>query len=182
VLCLAGVLASGCSSGGDGDAPAGVTQTPADDPVPGAPGGAPGDVPIEGSLAGAWDGCTGAGLRSTYVFTADRFDQYLAFFDAADCTGTPRREGGLVESDEVYTSGTHVLGSAATSEEGLSIRNIDLTTDTVLGNEIFESIRVTEYDILYTGTPDQLVFGVSPGDEAADRPTALDFDMPYIRR
>ena len=187
LVCLLG--AAGCGSGsgsGSNDGTPNVSDLvatgaqagtmPVDDAVSGGAlvqGGAD-------ALAGRWEQC--GGLANTYVFDAGRFEQYISYHDTPDCSGEPLRDEGLVSPDEVFVSGSYRLIGAVTTEEGLQALAIDMTGETLFGAPVFESVQVTRYGLVYTGTPGQLVFARDAGFTADERPNALDFERPFLAK
>lgn len=133
------------------------------------------------ALAGTWDKCDD-GRRTTYVFTTERWSQYLARFTSSDCSGEPFRAEGLQDPDEVFFAGSYSIVGNATSDGGLSIQQINMTSDTFEGSAVISSSQVTQYNIVYTGTSNQLVFGEFNQRAEADRPTQLNFNEPFVSR
>ena len=133
------------------------------------------------ALAGTWDKCDD-GRRTTYVFTTERWSQYLARFTSSDCSGEPFRAEGLQDPDEIFFAGSYSIVGNATSDGGLSVQQVNMTSDTFEGSSVISSAQVTQYNIVYTGTSNQLVFGEFNQRAEADRPTQLNFNEPFISR
>jgi len=143
-------------------------------------GGATGDAPsgptADSPMSGVWEKCLG-GFKSTYTFTSNTWSEQMEFFQGENCTG-----GSFDDSDAfpVFGGSYEVIGNA-TSEGGLPVMQISMTSETVDGFAVFDSARVTRRNIVYTGTPNQLVFGEFAGSEQPI-PTQLNFEEPYLLR
>lgn len=124
------------------------------------------------ALSGVWTRCLGV-FRQTYTLTATTWDEQMPFFENVNCTGTPQQGLNFGGSYEIVGTGT--------SEGGLEVLQVNFTSETLDGVAVLESARVTRYNIVYTGTPGQLVFGEFSSSEA-NRPTQLEFEIPYLRQ
>ncbi len=174
-LLLAATL-SACGGGSDDPltGPSLDRSTPTGDSA-----AAPGDVAV-GALDGTWDLC--GGMRVTYVFRGSRWEQYLAYFTTPDCSGPPDADEGLIPADQAFTAGSFELLSEITTEGGVQAREINMTADEYLGVPITPGSLGVSHNIVYTGTPGQLFLGSHGAATPEQRPTALDFELPFVRR
>lgn len=177
------LVVSACSSGGGGTPATPVTnnETESADTNSGASADANTNAGAgsnnAAALAGTWGYC-GSGFLLGYQFTADRWKDVRGLFTSPDCTGPYEPDSGLHEFE---FEGTYEIVGTGTSDSGLPVMLINMTSDALEGVPVFESAQVTRYSIVYTGTAGQLIFGEFTRSEAA-RPTELDFDLPYSRR
>jgi len=162
------LVASACSSGGS-SSPA-TTES-------GAGAGAGAGPNNSAALAGTWGICS-SGFLLGYQFTADRWKEVKGIFSSPDCTGPYEPDTGLHEFE---FEGTYEIVGTSTSESGLPVMLINMSSDKLEGVALLESARLTRYNIVYTGTAGQLILGEFTQNESA-RATELDFDAPYLRR
>ena len=177
------LMLSACSSGGGGTPATPVTNNETE--IADTNSGANTDTNLntgaasnnQSALAGTWGYC-GSGFLLGYQFTADRWKDVRGLFTSPDCTGPYEPDSGLHEFE---FEGTYEIVGTGTSDSGLPVMLINMTSDALEGVPVFESAQVTRYSIVYTGTAGQLIFGEFTRNESA-RPTELDFDLPYSRR
>lgn len=158
-LCLLAIMGTGCSSSENSNSA--ISNDPTSD-----------DRVTTSSLDGTWDLC--GSLRNTYVFSGNNWEQYLAYFDNAECAGPPLTSEGLQPGDEPYASGTFELLDEVVTDSGVIARQLNMIPNTV--------DVLTRFDIVYTGTSDEMVFGTFAGFTEDERPVTLDFDAVYLRR
>lgn len=123
------------------------------------------------ALTGTWTRCKN-GLAKTFTFKASRWTENLRVHMDEQCSGAGEPFGlGTWE-------GTYELVGEITTEGGLQAQQIDMTSDKLDGVQVIQ--QVSQYDIVYTGMPGQLIFAESTGRTAENRPTKLDFEFPYL--
>jgi len=138
-----------------------------------APSGPTADSP----LSGRWGACFG-GREVVRTFTKTSWTEQQGVYQNENCSGPSLP--GLSLNDLVFAGSYSVIGNS-TSEDGLPVMQISMTSETLDGIGLFESAKVTRYNIVYTGTPNQLVFGEFTNNPN-DIPTKLNFDEPYSLR
>lgn len=144
----------------------------------GSDGGGGGESLGTGPLAGVWEQCK-SGFKTTYTFTDARWTENKALYQSQDCSGPVFPDSGF---DQLVFEGVYSLEGASTSEGGLDVQLFNMTSDKLNGTAVFESARVSQFNIVYTGTAGQLVFGDFNQRSEANRPTQLLFDEPFVRR
>ena len=150
----------------------------------------PVDINFNGAseLSGTWVQC-GGGIQNTYVFDGSNFEFNFALYEYDNCQGDVISSGP--PPSQPLFSGTYVLSGITTTFSGLTAMNIDFTT-TYWYSEIDsvdnlltlyeEDLVIISHDIVYAGTIDELVFGRGSSAFPEQRPTALKFEAPFIRR
>lgn len=120
-------------------------------------------------LQGEWLFCASI-FYMTIEFDGNRWERNNFTNNSQDCEN-PQLDPGL------SFGGTFVLGDPTTSADGLEVTPINFVFEGLVGNQ-----PDTNFDIVFTGTQDQLLFGLFPGIDEEGRATALNFDAVYLRQ
>lgn len=168
VLCTSLTLLAACSSGSDSNNDSGVSPDN-DAGTPAVEGNA--EAP-ESALLGSWVLCNEVGgLRVEYEFTATMYSNSVG---AGTCAG-------FASADQVsVNAGPYEITGTTTSDSGLTASTMELTTETIQGSPVFESLIETRFRLAFTGTPNELVFS-SDTREGEERSLTLDLSSPYVR-
>lgn len=157
-----------CGSGSDSNNDGGIASVSNEESL------APAINPTgpEAELLGGWVVCNETGgLRFEYEFDATSYSNSVG---AGSCAGFDSADQVLVNAGSYEITGTTL------SDSGLTALTMELTTLTINGSPVFESLIETRFRLAYTGTQDQLVFS-SDTFEGQDRSLTLDLDLPYVR-
>ena len=138
-------------------------------------GGTPSGPTAESPLSGTWEQCRG-GLKSMFTFTSNTWAEKNEVYQNENCVGEVFSDFGIGG----FAGSYEVIGNS-TSESGLPVMQLKMTSETLDGVAVLESAKVTRYNIVYTGTQNQLVLGEFSGSENSI-PTQLNFEEPYLLR
>ena len=174
-LCTSLTLLAACSSDDDGDS---GDTSPADDSVIAPSNEGETETPmVSESALGAelidtWVLCSdGPGLRVEFEFDGANYSNSVG---AGSCAG-------FESADQVLTNaGPYEITGTTTSETGLTVLTMDLTTMTINGDAIFESLIETRSRLAFVSGSDELFFS-NDSREGQEPPTALNLNSPYVR-
>ena len=137
------------------------------------------DAPDPAStLEGTWDLCNefnATSSRFTYVFEAQTYRLHYATFLTSDCSGE-------AETDNEMHGGSVELPNETVDETGVAAREINLHIELIMGGALPEADQYYLYNIVAGPTNNELFFGGSGEFTPETRPTALEFELPYVRR
>ena len=122
------------------------------------------------TLEGEWLMCGGP-YYITIVFESNAWTRTLSTLDHSSSCDNP------IVNQGPSISGTYVLDGVTTTDEGLQVQRINF----IIEDSVSSSI-VTNYSIVYTGTPGELLLGEYSSNTEEDRPTALDFNFVFVRQ
>lgn len=127
-----------------------------------------------GNLAGSfWVACNDAGgLRSDYEFTGST---YINRVGSGNCNGF---EPGF---DPLTNAGPYSITGTAMSSSGLTAFVMELTTETINGFPVFQSLLETRRRLVYTGTEGEIVFSNSDARDGQELDLELNFSIPFSR-
>lgn len=145
------------------------------------------DPPVEDppaltlALEGTWDLCidleTGSSTRVTYVFEGKAYSYRVASYLTQDCSGEP-----IVAMNDQWQGGTFELLEETVDENGASARETNFHVELARGTPIPNADQYYLYNVVGGPTDNTLYFSGVWRFTPEDRPTALNFEEPYLRR
>ena len=175
-LCTSLTLLAACSSGSDDDdnVDTGTANDPVSEPANEGETQTPvaGDSALGSELISSWVACSdGPGLRVEFVFDGTNFTNNVG---VGSCDG-------FVSADQVLpNAGPYEIIGTTTTETGLTAFIMELTTTTIAGSMVFDSLVETRTRLAFVSDSAELFFS-SDAREGEELPTALNLDIPYVR-
>ena len=174
-LCTSLTLLAACSGSDDDD---NVDTSAVNDPVsePANEGEMQPPVVSEtvlgAELIDSWVRCNdGPGLRVEFEFDGTNFSNSVG---SGSCDG-------FVSADQVLTNaGPYEITGTTTSETGLTTFIMELTTTTIAGSPVFDSLIETRTRLAFVSDSNELFFS-DDALEGQELPTALELNIPYVR-
>ena len=175
-LCTSLTLLTACSSGSDNDDTGNTTavndpvSAPANEGETQSPAGS--ETLLGAELIDSWVRCNdGPGLRVEFEFDGTNFSNSVG---SGSCDG-------FASADQVLTNaGTYEITGTTTSETGLTTLIMELTTTTIAGSPVFDSLIETRTRLAFVSDSDELFFS-DDAFEGEELPTALELNIPYVR-
>ena len=167
-LCTSLTLLAACSSGSDDDdnVGTGTVNNPVGEPAN------EGETALGSELISSWVACTdGPGVRVEFVFDGTNFSNGVG---GGSCNG-------FTSADQVLTNaGPYEITGTTTTETGLTAFIMEMTTTTIAGSMVFDSLVETRTRLAYVSDSNELFFS-SDAFEGDELPTALNLNTPYVR-